>query len=201
MSLEDYVESRLEELETIPPARRDVLDQLSEFVRNCGRATTRLLFVCTHNSRRSQMAQIWAAAAASHCGVDRVEFYSGGTEATAFDRRAVAAIERAGLQVAKLTGDSNPTYRITVGTMTLLLFSKTFDASANPKAEFCAVMTCSEVDVACPSMPGASVRILLPYEDPKHYDGAEVESEKYDEGCREISREMLYVFSRARSRL
>ncbi len=198
MSLEDYVDSRLEELETIPPARQDGLDRLSELVRNRGRAPTRLLFVCTHNSRRSQMAQIWAVVAASHFGVDRVESYSGGTEATAFDRRAVAAIERAGLEVAKLTEDSNPTYRIAVGTTTLALFSKTFDASANPKAEFCAVMTCSEADAACPSVPGASARISLPYDDPKHYDGTELENEIYDERCRQISREMLYVFSHAR---
>ncbi len=198
MSLEDYVDARLAEFDTIPRARRDVLDRLSELVRNRGRATARLLFVCTHNSRRSQMAQIWAAVAASHFGVDRVETYSGGTEATAFNRRAVLAIERAGLEVAKLTEDSNPTYRIVLGTTTLTLFSKTFDAASNPKAEFCAVMTCSEADAACPSVPGASVRISLPYDDPKHYDGTEVEGEIYDERCRQISREMLYAFSHAR---
>ena len=84
MSLEDYVASRLEELDTIPRARRDVFDRLSELVRNRERAPTRLLFVCTHNFRRSQMAQIWAAVAASHFRFARVETYSGGTEAPAF---------------------------------------------------------------------------------------------------------------------
>lgn len=199
MSLGDYIEARLEELESIPDTRREILGRLTELVGNRGRDPARLLFVCTHNSRRSQFAQIWSAVAASHFGVE-VDSYSGGTEATAFDPRAVSAIERAGLCVERLTEDPNPKYRVAVGSRTLTLFSKTFDDDANPKTDFCAVMTCSEADTACPSVPGASERISLPYEDPKLFDATELEREMYDQRCREISREMLRVFSGARAR-
>lgn len=199
MSLEDYIEARLDELESIPSARREILDRLSELVGNRGRDPARLLFVCTHNSRRSQFAQIWSAAAANHFGVE-VDSYSGGTEATELDRRAVSAIERAGFSVKRVTEDTNPKYRIVVGSRTLTLFSKTVDDAANPKTDFCAVMTCSEADAACPSVPGASERMSLPYEDPKLYDGTEREREMYDQRCRQIGREMLYVFSGARAR-
>jgi arsenate reductase len=199
VSLEDYVEARLEEYGSIPAVRREVLDQLSSFIVNSEPSTARLLFVCTHNSRRSQYGQVWSAVAASHFGVD-VESYSGGTEATEVDRRAVTAIERAGIRVQSLKQGKNPKYQLVVGSRTLTLLSKTIDAPPNPKTGFCAVMTCSQADAACPAVPGATARISLPCEDPKLYDGTELEAEKYDECCRQIAREMLYALSRTRAR-
>ena len=42
-----------------------------------------LNFICTHNSRRSHLSQVWAQALAHHVGINTINCYSGGTEATA----------------------------------------------------------------------------------------------------------------------
>lgn len=155
----------------------------------------------THNSRRSHLAQIWAQAAALHYRVPGVEVYSGGTEATAFNPRAVAALRRAGFDIqASADGNgSNPRYLVRFGGRSepLECFSKIYSQPPNPQADFCAVMTCSEADRNCPLVAGATVRIALPYDDPKAFDGNPQESAAYDERCRQIAREMLYVFSQA----
>ena len=85
-------------LSSIPADRKDELLALSKYIvkslkdsQHCN-----LMFICTHNSRRSHMGQIWAAAAANHLGIDGVRTYSAGTEATAFNPNAIAALERTG---------------------------------------------------------------------------------------------------------
>jgi hypothetical protein len=157
----------------------------------------RLLFVCTHNSRRSQFAQLWALTAARFYGIQNIRTYSGGTGATAFHPYAVAAIRRAGFHVEKQAGDSdNPKYIISSGENIQddHMFSKRYDHEANPDAGFCAVMVCTDADQACPFVSGAEERISLPYDDPKAYDGTDLEITAYDERCRQIAREMFYVF-------
>jgi len=176
------------------------LDRLAGFI--AARATagrpSRLTFICTHNSRRSQMAQTWAHAAAYHFGVGGVECYSGGTEATAFNPRAVAAMRRAGFRIDDPDGGDNPVYRVRFaqGEEPMECFSKLYHQAPNPDRDFCAVMTCSAADAACPIVIGADERISLPYEDPGFFDGSDREAAAYDERCRQIAREMLAVFSK-----
>ncbi|NBB77432.1 MAG: protein-tyrosine-phosphatase [Bacteroidetes bacterium] len=182
----------------IPEKRKGELEKLAGYVRSKldESQTAKLNFICTHNSRRSHLAQIWTAAAAHHFGLKRVETYSGGTEATAFNPNAVAALERAGYKVEN-PGGKNPEYRVHFDENTdpLVCFSKTFDHSANPKRHFAAVMTCSDADENCPFVPGAEFRIPVTYRDPKESDGTEHEKETYDERCMKIGREMLYMIS------
>jgi arsenate reductase len=196
------VEDRIDEFDRIPAERRERLDAIARFVLDQRRASdaARLSFICTHNSRRSHMAQIWAQVAAEHFGIDRVETYSAGTEVTAFNPRAVAALERAGfrIDVAESSSDANPRYavRFADDAMPMTAFSKRFDHAANPSEEFAAVMVCTDADEACPFVPGAADRFAIPYEDPKIADGTPREADAYDERCRQIAREMLYLFSR-----
>mgnify|MGYP002043178105 CR=1 FL=1 len=75
-------------------------------------------------------------------------------------------------------------------------FSKMYDTAPNPNEGFIAVMTCSDADINCPAIFGCIARIPIPYEDPKISDGTKHEISSYDERCRQISRELLYVFSR-----
>jgi arsenate reductase len=202
--IDAFVAARAAEFDEIPPERKDQLRELAGFVaahREAGRAA-RLTFICTHNSRRSQLAQVWAAVAAAHYGVQQVEAYSGGTEATAFNPRAVAAMRRAGVAIEadSAAGDeSNPRYAVSIpGTdKPLVCFSKTYDERPNPADDFCAVMVCSQADEACPKVAGAAERIALPYDDPKVADGTPEEAARYDERCVQIAREMLFVFSEA----
>lgn len=196
------IERVLEELEQISDHRKLALDRVARFVIDRARdgRTARLTFICTHNSRRSQMAQVWARTAALHLGVPMVETYSGGTEASAFDPRAVTALQRAGFRIDSSGEGTNPVYlvRYAKDIDPLECFSKLYDRPPNPKQDFCAVMTCSEADSRCPLVVGAAERVAIPYDDPKAFDDTASESEAYDERCRQIGCEMLYLFSRIR---
>lgn len=198
-ALRAFVADREAEFDRIMPDRRARLAQIAAYVRACRAASqpARLMFICTHNSRRSHLAQLWAQAAAAHYGIADVLTSSGGTEATAFNPRAVAAAGRAGFEIIQVGGGENPVYvvRFDRESAPLECFSKVYRHASNPQREFCAVMVCSDADAKCPAVAGAGARVALPYDDPKAFDGTPVEAEKYDERCRDIAREMLWLFA------
>lgn len=184
----------------IPEARKAILRRLSGYLREEAQAgrKAQLTVICTHNSRRSHMGQLWAAAAAAWYGME-VESYSGGTEATAFHPNAVAALQRAGFVISRKADGKNPVYeaRYSENGPALEAFSKRFDDDVNPGRHFAAIMVCSEADEACPFVPGAALRLSLPFEDPKRADGAPEEQQAYDEACRLIAREFCYAMELA----
>ncbi|MCE7995785.1 MAG: protein-tyrosine-phosphatase [Roseivirga sp.] len=189
------------DFDSIPEDRRPVLRDLVDYIQSRinNKESIRLNFICTHNSRRSQFSQVWAQVAAHVYGIEAF-CYSGGTEATAFNERAVASIKRAGFEVSS-TGGENPRYQVhyAIETPTLAMFSKTFDDKSNPDTGFAAVMTCSDADENCPFIPGTDRRIPLRYEDPKSFDGTDLEAEKYDERSMQIATELFYAFSKIRA--
>lgn len=201
-SLQNYVEARVAEFEQIPSERKAQLVKLAAYVRSRKQSSqpVRLTFICTHNSRRSHLAQVWAQTAATYYDVAGVETFSGGTESTAFNVRAVNALQRAGFEIgASPSADAvNPRYQVRFHDKARAVecFSKVYDQDPNPPQDFCAVMTCSQADQACPVVAGAALRMAIPYEDPKAFDGTPEEGERYDERCRQIAREMLFVFSK-----
>lgn len=198
------VQERLRELDRIGDERRAALEAVVNDVssRTGEGRPARLVFICSHNSRRSHMAQLWAEVAARHFSIDGLEFFSGGTEITAFNPRAVAALRRAGFVIEPFTDGKNPIYevRFEQEMEPIQAYSKVYDEPPNPGAEFTAVMTCSEADAGCPIVHGADRRIPVFYDDPKEADGTLQEAEIYDERCRQIAREMLYIFSRVARR-
>jgi arsenate reductase len=199
--LQRYVNERvLPAMASIPADRKESLDLIAAFVKERKAAGTLadLTFICTHNSRRSHLSQLWAATAAWTFAQDHVRTYSGGTEATAFNPRAVAAVERAGFHVVKPEG-KNPMYEVSFATdhAAERCWSKKYDDAANPQKDFCAVMTCSEADKNCPIVFGALDRISLPYMDPKVADGTPEEATRYDERCLQIAAELWYVMQQA----
>lgn len=179
----------------VMPGRKPVLHQLQEQIQIKISASQKaeIHFICTHNSRRSQFAQVWAHTLAAYFKLDIV-CYSGGTEVTACNPRVIAALQRAGFTVSH-TSEPNPKYavRYSETDAPLILYSKLFDDAANPKSHFIAVMTCSDADENCPYVPGADVRIKLLYDDPKQFDDTALEKEKYDERCMQIGAELYYV--------
>ncbi len=200
-ALEAYARSVEADFGSIAAERREQLDRLAGYIkgrRDAGEVA-RVIYICTHNSRRSQMGQLFATAAAAHYGVDHFEAYSGGTEATAFHPNAVAAIERAGFTVAN-PGGTNPHYqvRFSAGAPTLEVFSKRYSDPFNPQRDFAAVMTCSQADASCPLVAGASLRVPLHYEDPKASDGTPAERDTYDARAKQIATEAFYVLSRVK---
>ncbi|WP_069131713.1 low molecular weight phosphatase family protein [Rhodohalobacter halophilus] len=196
--LESTINSLKKDIESIPNDRKKVLEEVSDYVRNQRDSGNRvkLNFICTHNSRRSHLAQIWTSVAAHHFGMDNIETYSGGTEATAFNPRAVAALDRAGFRIENPGGD-NPRYKVHFSDEAepITCFSKTFDDGFNPSENFAAIMTCSDADENCPFIPGAEKRISVPYRDPKESDGTPDESKTYAERSRQIAAEWFYMMS------
>lgn len=195
--LSNLIQQLRSEEELISPERQQLLQQLAEYIRTNKEEAIQLNFICTHNSRRSHLAMIWAAVAAEVFLLPQVHTYSGGTEATAFNPRAVAALERAGFRVGN-PGGENPHYLVaySVTRPPLECWSKTWDDPVNPTRDFAAIMTCSDADENCPYIPGVNLRLALTYEDPKVADDTPAEVQKYDERLREIGREILYAFSR-----
>lgn len=201
--LQTYAKARVAEFNQIPAERRAELRKLADYVR-AQRAAGKpadLLFVCTHNSRRSHISQLWAQAASAYYGVANVRTWSGGTEATNFNVNAVAALERAGFDIRKTSEGSNPLYDVhyTVDGDGYKAFSKKYSDPVNPQDNFAVVMTCANADRSCPNVHGASLRIAAHYDDPKASDGTSRQNATYDDCVRQIAREMLYTFSLLRS--
>lgn len=194
-----YIQEAEKDFDTIPEARKQTLSQISHYVADQLKTGKKaeLIYICTHNSRRSHFGQIWAMTAATYYGFDNVQTYSGGTEATAFNANAIKAAGKAGFQIESGGQPSNPKYTLHFQEKggSVLCFSKKFDDAANPQQDFCAVMTCAEADGACPFVPGAIARVATPYSDPKAFDNTPQQDEKYEERCKQIATETLYAFS------
>jgi arsenate reductase len=189
----------LEEDAQIDGTRRAELIKLSEYLRTA--PEPRLLFVCTHNSRRSHLAQAWAWVAGLFFNKTTVQAFSGGTEATALYPQAGMALKDAGFELTVSHDDRNPTYTLKAGGMIppILLWSKVFDDASNPKTDFAVVTVCGDAEEACPAVPGTKIRIHLPYEDPKAFDGTKRKAAAYIERSRQIGRELLWAFREAYS--
>jgi protein-tyrosine-phosphatase len=154
-----------------------------------------LNFICTHNSRRSHLAQLWAQAAAVYYNIANVTCYSGGTEATAFNPRAVKAMREAGFDIAVEKDGTNPIYQVVVtdDAPPVAAWSKKFDDPATPTADFCAIMTCSDADENCPYVPGVALRLGITYQDPKVADDSPQEEELTVSACIRLE-EKCYLF-------
>ncbi len=183
----------------ISDQRKAELEEVSTYIRKRKneKQSIRFTVICTHNSRRSHFGQIWLKVAADYYDIE-IETYSGGTEATIFHPNAVDAIERCGFQVSPTGDKSNPVYSIfySENSDPILCYSKRFDSPDNPSEGFGAILVCSDAAEACPHVPGAERRFVLPYRDPKEFDGTDIETQKYDERCRQIARELFYAVSR-----
>lgn len=179
--------------------RKAILHTLVGYIQNKvnTKEQVRLNFICTHNSRRSHLSQIWAQTMAFHFGIKNVFCYSGGTEATAMFPKVGETLQKQGFQIEKLSEEKNPVYAVKFdeNEAAIICFSKVFDASFNPQSQFAAIMTCSQADEGCPFIAGAEKRLPIRYDDPKTFDGTDLMDAKYAERSLEIASEMHYVFS------
>lgn len=154
-----------------------------------------LNFICTHNSRRSQLSQLWANVMAAYHNI-KITTYSGGVEITACNERVINALTTQGFHIHKSSTGDNPLYLIGWGEDSFgEYFSKRFDHVKNPEENFAAIMTCAHADENCPFISGAEQRIALRYEDPKRFDGTENEVSAYLDKSMEIAAEMYHIFS------
>ena len=186
-------------IDDIAKERQEVLNQLVKYLKEKIKndQPIRLNFICTHNSRRSHLSQIWAQTMATYYNIEKVTCYSGGTEATAMFRKVAETLIDQGFLIAKLSEGNNPVYSIKYAEneAPIIAFSKTFDDDFNPKSEFAAIMTCSSADEDCPFVLGSEKRIAITYEDPKISDGTPQQAQVYLQRSLQIATEMKYVFS------
>ncbi|MEQ2005859.1 MAG: protein-tyrosine-phosphatase [Limisphaerales bacterium] len=201
-ALQTYVTEVASELDRVPAERRALLNAIATDItaRLATGKRADLTFICTHNSRRSHMSQIWAQTAAYHYGLDQVSAYSGGTDVTACNCRTVTAMRRAGFDIQDATAGDNPLYlvRYAGDRPPIRAHSKLYNAGTNPKREFIALMTCSSADKSCPIVKGAIARHAIHYTDPRLCDDTPTETAAYNERCREIAREMFYIMAEVR---
>ena len=189
--------------DSISEERKIVLQPLIDYIQSKASSgkEIRLNLICTHNSRRSHLSQVWAQTAAAHYNIKNVFCYSGGTEATAMFPMAAKTLAKQGFQIKTISEGSNPVYAIkySANAHPVIGFSKTFDDDFNPQSEFAAILTCSSADQGCPFIAGAEVRIPITFEDPKAFDNTPHQAEKYEERSMQIATEMFYVFSQIKS--
>lgn len=179
--------------------RKAILQPLVDYIQNKvdNKQPIRLNLICTHNSRRSHLSQVWAQTAAANYNVQNVSCYSGGTEATALFPMVAETLQNSGFKVEAISEGKNPVYSIKFASneQPIIGFSKTYDDDFNPESEFAAIMTCSQADGGCPVIAGAEKRIPITYEDPKVSDGTPEQKDIYLERSLQIGTEMFYVFS------
>lgn len=184
---------------SITQERKELLEPLVDYIQSKvnSKKAINLNFICTHNSRRSHLAQVWAQAMAYYFHIKNVYCFSGGTEATAVFPIVIRTLKNSGFKVEKISDEENPKYKISYAEneKPIIGFSKTYDDDINPKSEFAAIMTCSQADENCPYIPGAEKRIPITYDDPKAFDNSPQQAEKYKERSTQIATEMKYVFS------
>lgn len=184
---------------TITNDRKAVLQPLTDYIQSKidNNQKIRLNFICTHNSRRSHLSQVWAQAMANYFSIKNVVCYSGGTEATALFPLVAETLKNSGFEINTLSKNNNPVYSIkySKNEHPIIGFSKKLDSDFNPKSAFAAIMTCSQADGGCPFIAGAEKRIPITFEDPKAFDNTPLQAEKYLERSIQIATEIQYVFS------
>ena len=111
----------------------------------------RVLFLCTHNSARSQMAE----GLLRHLAGDRFEAHSGGTEATQVRPLAIRAMEEIGVDISGQESKTLERY-----------LREPFDH---------VITVCDDANEACPFLPGARNRVHWSFEDPSRAEGSEEE--------------------------
>jgi len=188
-----------QKFDDIPTERKVLLSKISNYIqqKKDGNLPIQLMYVCTHNSRRSHFGQIWASVAAEFYSVPNVMTFSGGTEATAFNVNAINALKGLGFEIQATDESSNPVFEVKISETAKpsICFSKVYNVAFNPTSNFAAIMTCGDAEENCPFIPGVELRIGTTYNDPKEFDGTVLQDLKYTERSLEIGLETLYVFS------
>lgn len=192
------------QLDVVQTERRLILNRIVDYIVSEHRTSgnVQLVYICTHNSRRSHFGQVLSALAAAYFNLDWIQTFSGGTEATAFHPNAIEALRSVGFDIEPMDESSNPKYKVQFGDgLMSICFSKVYDDEVNPKSRFAAIMTCSDAEENCPFIPGVSLKVATTYDDPKAFDGTELQAQMYLERCQQIGVECLYVFQEVSKRL
>lgn len=180
-------------------AIRSVADWLRSKLQTEGKAS--VIIICTGNSRRSVFGAILGNTLAEYLGM-QVNFKSAGTKPTAVNSRSIKALREIGFQFEPvgreatrgLSNELNPIYSVQWSanpSSQVLEFSKCLADPSLPKAGFAAIMVCDEASETCPLVPGAAIRVSMPFDDPRIADGQVREEVAYRKSRDEIGRVLI----------
>ncbi len=198
-AIKTYCAELTHQFSAISKERKELLEKISQYIaqKKVLNQKVNLVYICTHNSRRSHFGQVWAKVASDYYHVKNVNTFSGGTEATAFNINAINALKGIGFDIKPVNAEKNSVYHVFFDDheKPIVCFSKVYDDPKNPQSDFAAIMTCSDAEENCPFIPGVELRIGTTYNDPKVFDNTPQQDEMYSQRCKQIALETLYVFS------
>lgn len=199
-SVTDLLSKLTSSFDQIPMERKQTLLQLGEMIRSeiSSKGHCDLITICTHNSRRSHIAQIWFEVGSKYYLNGRLSSFSGGTESTRLHENTFQALRSCGFDITQETEGENPMFgiRYTLNDdMTPSLFSKVYSHEVNPQENYVAVLVCDNAVEACPVVIGAAQKIAVTFTDPKKYDHSAEAVKKYCESVENIGREILFALS------
>lgn len=201
-AIRTYLQKQEAVLFTVAAVHQASLQKLGAWLKQRARQHSDIVIVCTGNSRRSILTSTLGNCIAAYRGWSGVRFHSAGTEPSAFNPRTVTALQQCGLiispkgsqaQVGK-GGGKNPHYRVQWGkaaSSEMVEYSKALGDVSLPGKDFAVVMVCTEADHTCPTVEGALLRLAMPFEDPKAFDGTPREVEEYAKTRDLIARTLL----------
>ncbi len=199
--IDQLIAQLLSEFNSISEERRMVLNDLASKINLVlsESHSLNLLFVCTHNSRRSHMGQIWGSVAAHYFDLPLIS-YSAGTEITALHPSVIQMLMNEGFEIKSESIELNPEIQISFQSgASVSCFSKLIDDAHNPKDNFIALMMCTDAEANCPFVPGAHTRVAIPFNDPKAFDGTSQVLKAYSATMMEIGIQILYLFNQIKN--
>ncbi len=203
-SLSRNADRLLQETSAIGAQRTQLLEHAAQQIVDRFQAKQPLYFsvVCTHNARRSQIGQAWLNALATYHGLSNITAFSAGTETSAFHPNAVKALQTIGFQIEGNFEAPNPHYQTKIGEAhpAFEQFSKTLDDPSIPQQDLVAIMVCRSADEACPFVPGASLRLSIPFEDPGKTDQTPEAPAAYLATVEEIGRSFNFLLAEVKQR-
>ena len=195
--LKEYIKIILKNIDTgIEKNRKDKLVKLAQVIKRNREQQNivKVIFICTHNSRRSQFSQVWAYISSLYFKLDFLEFFSGGTEVDSVNLNVINALSNSGLKIEKKqTGDEVYLLKSSKRDKGINLYSKEYSCKSNPPKHFIAIMTCSDADQMCPVIKGADKKVFLPYPDPRTSEKTGLEKKTYGHINAVVAKEMFYL--------
>jgi arsenate reductase len=131
---------------------------------------TRVLFLCTHNSARSQMAE----GLLRHMAGDRFEAWSAGSERTRVHPLAIESMREIGVDIGNQR-------------------SKTLDELGGQQFD-CVITVCDRANESCPFFPGQTQRMHWSFDDPSAAAGSDEERLRAFRNVREALQQRLRTF-------
>ena len=160
--------------------------EIAQRIKESGSAN--IVYVCTHNSRRSQFAQFWSAYHTDALNLP-ITSYSAGTERTACHSNVLEVLRQEGFSITS----EGANHKVILNHKSFVeLSSKTLNSVGLPERYF-AIMTCSDADENCPYIPGALDRFRLTFEDPKWSDNSAEAIQVYQDTSKQISTDIKYL--------